>query len=115
MTSAPTWATPQVRLTMARRSGNGKSFSEAGRGHPATRGGARSPREVTTKGSHSPVMPGVGCWVPSRLRPPSPHLDPVQEVAAAVDGSGEAPGVGRHRGVRRPRGEGLLLRRQRLA
>lgn len=114
MTSAPTWATPRERLTMAGRSGHGKSLWEADRGHPAARGGVRSPREMTTKRPHAGVTPGVGRRVPGRLRPPSPHLDSVQEVAAAVDGSGKAPGVRRRRGLRRPLGEGLLLQRQRL-
>ena len=83
--------------------------------HPAARDGVRSPRRITTKGPHySGVTPGVGRRVPGCLRPRSLHLDPVQEVAAAVDGSGEVPGVRRRRGLRRPRGEGLFLRLQRL-
>lgn len=69
---------------------------------------------MTTEGPHSEVTPGTGGQVPSRLRPSSPHLDPVQQVTAAVDGSGEAPGAGQLRGLRRPRGEGLLLWRLRL-
>lgn len=79
------------------------------------RAGVRSPRRITTKGSHySGVTPGVGRRVPGCLRPRSLHLDPVQEVAAAVDGSGEVPGVRRRRGLRRPRGEWLFQRLQRL-
>lgn len=69
---------------------------------------------MTTEGPHSGVTPGTGDRVPSRLRPSSPHLDPVQQVTAAVDGSGEAPGAGQLRGLRRPRSEALLLWRLRL-
>lgn len=97
---------------MAGRSGNGKSFSEAGRGHPTAWGGVRS-----GPGDDHQVAPfrgdaGSGAPGSRPPTPPSPHLDPVQQVAAAVDGSGEAPGGGRHRGLCRPRSQGLLLRRQ---